>query len=70
MDSIGIEFKDVTHALLSHSHIDHIGGLAGGGEILFPNAASPRPQGGGRLLARQEPDFSKLAPHRPRTSRA
>ena len=39
MDTIGIDFKDVTHALLSHSHIDHIGGLASGGKILFPNAA-------------------------------
>ena len=39
MDSVGIAFADVTHALLSHSHIDHIGGLASGGNILFPNAA-------------------------------
>ncbi|NCQ36265.1 MBL fold metallo-hydrolase, partial [bacterium] len=35
MESIGIAFGDVTHALLSHSHIDHIGGLASGGKILF-----------------------------------
>jgi glyoxylase-like metal-dependent hydrolase (beta-lactamase superfamily II) len=39
MDAIGIDFDDVTHALLSHSHIDHIGDLASGGKILFPNAA-------------------------------
>ncbi|MEY3853888.1 MAG: hypothetical protein RI910_2868 [Verrucomicrobiota bacterium] len=39
METIGIGFDQVTHTLLSHSHIDHIGGLASGGKILFPNAA-------------------------------
>ena len=49
MNSVGIAFNDVTHALLSHSHIDHIGGLASGGKILFPNAAVH--------VLRQELDF-------------
>jgi len=59
MDSIGIEFKDVTHALLSHSHIDHIGGLASGGKILFPNAAVHVLKEEVDFWRGKEPDFSK-----------
>lgn len=59
MDSIGISFNDVTHALLSHSHIDHIGGLASGGKILFPNAAVHVLREELNFWRAKEPDFSK-----------
>lgn len=59
MESIGIKFSDVTHALLSHSHIDHIGGLASGGEILFPNAAVHVLREELDFWRAKEPDFSK-----------
>ena len=36
---VDIKPEQVTHALLSHSHIDHIGGFTSKGRILFPNAA-------------------------------
>ena len=36
---INIKPEQVTHALLSHSHIDHIGGFTTKGHILYPNAA-------------------------------
>jgi len=59
MDSIGIAFADVTHAMLSHSHIDHIGGLASGGKILFPNAAVHVLREELDFWRAKEPDFSK-----------
>jgi glyoxylase-like metal-dependent hydrolase (beta-lactamase superfamily II) len=59
MKSIGIAFADVTHALLSHSHIDHIGGLASGGRILFPNAAVHVLKEELDFWRAKEPDFSK-----------
>jgi glyoxylase-like metal-dependent hydrolase (beta-lactamase superfamily II) len=59
MDSIGISFNNVTHALLSHSHIDHIGGLASGGKILFPNAAVHVLREELNFWRAKEPDFSK-----------
>lgn len=59
METIGIAFKDVTHALLSHSHIDHIGGLASGGAILFPNAAVHVLRTEVDFWRGKEPDFSK-----------
>lgn len=59
MHSIGIAFSDVTHALLSHSHIDHIGGLASGDKILFPNAAVHVLKEELDFWRAKEPDFSK-----------
>ncbi|MFK7852289.1 MAG: MBL fold metallo-hydrolase [Akkermansiaceae bacterium] len=59
MKSLGIAFDDVTHALLSHSHIDHIGGLASGGNILFPNAAVHVLREEVEFWRGKEPDFSK-----------
>lgn len=59
METIGIAFADVTHALLSHSHIDHIGGLASGGKILFPNAAVHVLREELDFWRAKEPDFSK-----------
>ena len=59
MDDVGIGFKDVTHVLLSHSHIDHIGGLASGGKILFPNAAVHVLKEEVDFWRAKEPDFSK-----------
>ncbi len=38
-DAVGITPEQVTHAFLSHSHIDHIGGFANNNKILYPNAA-------------------------------
>lgn len=59
METIGIKFADVTHTLLSHSHIDHIGGLASGGKILFPNAAVHVLRDEVDFWRGTEPDFSK-----------
>lgn len=59
MDAIAINFNDVTHALLSHSHIDHIGGLASEGNILFPNAAVHVLRAELDFWRAREPDFSK-----------
>jgi glyoxylase-like metal-dependent hydrolase (beta-lactamase superfamily II) len=59
MESIGIAFANVTHALLSHSHIDHIGGLASGGKILLPNAAVHVLKEEVDFWRGKEPDFSK-----------
>jgi glyoxylase-like metal-dependent hydrolase (beta-lactamase superfamily II) len=59
LESLGIAFADVTHALLSHSHIDHIGGLASGGKILFPNAAVHVLREELDFWRAKEPDFSK-----------
>ncbi|MAP94190.1 MAG: MBL fold metallo-hydrolase [Ponticaulis sp.] len=39
LDDAGIDPADVTDILISHSHFDHVGGLAtSGGELIFPNA--------------------------------
>lgn len=59
MEFIGISFVDVTHALLSHSHTDHIGGLASGGIIHFPNAAVHVLREELNFWRAKEPDFSK-----------
>ena len=59
MGSLGIAVAEVTHALLSHSHIDHIGGLASGGKILFPNAAVHVLREEVDFWRGKEPDFSK-----------
>lgn len=59
MDSIGIAFADVTHALLSHSHVDHIDGLSSGGKVLFPNAAVHLLREELDFWRSKEPDFSK-----------
>ena len=37
--SIGIATDTVTHAFLSHAHIDHIGGFVTGNTRILPNAA-------------------------------
>ena len=39
LTSIGIAPDKVTHAFLSHAHIDHIGGFVTGNTRIFPNAA-------------------------------
>lgn len=38
MKLIGIDFKDVTHVVLTHFHGDHIGGLFENDQPTFPNA--------------------------------
>jgi len=40
MDTIGIAFKDVTHALLSHSHIDHMAALPAAARSSSPTRPS------------------------------
>ena len=59
LGGIGIAFADVTHVLLSHSHIDHIGGLAADNRILFPNAAVHVLREEVDFWRAKEPDFSK-----------
>lgn len=59
MATIGIAFADVTHVLLSHSHVDHIGGLAANNKILFPNAAVHVLREELDFWRAKEPDFSK-----------
>ncbi len=34
----GLEFKDITHIILTHAHFDHIGGLVQNEKAVFPNA--------------------------------
>jgi len=38
LEMIGVAPGDVTHVVISHWHPDHVGGVAPGGEIAFPNA--------------------------------
>ena len=56
---VNIKPEEVTHALLSHSHIDHIGGFTSKGRILFPNAALHVLQTEVEFWRGKEPDFSK-----------
>ena len=56
---VNIKPEEVTHALLSHSHIDHIGGFTSNGRILFPNAALHVLQTEVDFWRGKEPDFSK-----------
>lgn len=38
LKSAGLEFKDITHIILTHAHFDHIGGLMEKNKAVFPNA--------------------------------
>lgn len=38
LKSAGLEFKDITHVILTHAHFDHIGGLIQNEKAVFPNA--------------------------------
>lgn len=38
LKSAGLEFKDITHIILTHAHFDHIGGLVQNERAVFPNA--------------------------------
>lgn len=38
LEAAGIAPEDVTHIFISHSHFDHVGGLAKDGAPVFPNA--------------------------------
>lgn len=59
MDSVDISFGDVTHALLSHAHMDHIGGLTSGSKILFPNASVHVLREELDFWRAKQPDFTK-----------
>ncbi len=56
---VGIKPEQVTHALLSHSHIDHIGGFTSKGKLLFPNAAVHVLKTEVDFWRGKEPDFTK-----------
>lgn len=38
LKSAELEFKDITHVILTHAHFDHIGGLIQNEKAVFPNA--------------------------------
>jgi glyoxylase-like metal-dependent hydrolase (beta-lactamase superfamily II) len=59
LETIGIKPTDVTHGLLSHSHVDHIGGFFQGNKILFPNAAIHVLKSEVDFWRAPQPDFSK-----------
>lgn len=57
--AIGIAPEKVTHAFLSHAHIDHIGGFVTGNRMIFPNAAFHCMKEELDFWRSPEPDFSK-----------
>ena len=57
--SIGLAPEQVTHAFLSHAHIDHIGGFVTGNRMIFPNAALHCLKAEVDFWRSPEPDFSK-----------
>lgn len=59
MKSVGISRDQVTHAILSHGHSDHIGGFVEGGKPTFPNAALRVLKDEVDFWRSPQPDFSK-----------
>lgn len=59
LGTIGIAPEKVTHAFLSHAHIDHIGGFVTGNQVIFPNAALHCLQAELDFWRSPTPDFSK-----------
>jgi len=57
--SIGITPDQVTHAILSHGHSDHIGGFVHQGKAIFPNAALHVMKAEVDFWRGPKPDFSK-----------
>ena len=57
--SIGIGPEQVTHAFLSHAHIDHIGGFVTENRVIFPNAGLHCLKAEVDFWRSPEPDFSK-----------
>lgn len=57
--SIGIAPEKVTHAFLSHAHIDHIGGFVTANRIIFPNAATHLLKAELDFWRSPTPDFSR-----------
>ncbi|MBL9205851.1 MAG: MBL fold metallo-hydrolase [Opitutaceae bacterium] len=56
---IGIRREDVTQAILSHGHSDHIGGFINAGKPMFPNAALRVMKAEVDFWRSPTPDFSK-----------
>ena len=57
--AIGIAPDKVTHAFLSHAHIDHIGGFVTGNRIIFSNAATHLLRAELDFWRSPTPDFSR-----------
>jgi glyoxylase-like metal-dependent hydrolase (beta-lactamase superfamily II) len=57
--SIGIAPEQVTHAILSHGHADHIGGFVWEGNRVYPNAALHVMKAEVDFWRASAPDFSK-----------
>lgn len=57
--SIGIAPDQVTQAILSHGHSDHIGGFVSDGRIIYPNAALRVLKAEVDFWRSAQPDFSK-----------
>jgi glyoxylase-like metal-dependent hydrolase (beta-lactamase superfamily II) len=59
IQSVGIKPEEVTMALLSHAHADHLGGFVHDGRPAFPNAALHFLPEEHAFWHAKEPDFSK-----------
>jgi len=57
--SIGIHNEDVTQTILSHGHVDHLGGFVSAGKPMFPNAALRVLREEVEFWRSPSPDFSK-----------
>lgn len=57
--SIGIKPEQVTQAILSHGHSDHIGGFVHAGKLIYPNAALRLLKAEVDFWRSPQPDFSK-----------
>lgn len=57
--AIGIAPDQVTHTILSHGHIDHLGGFTHHGRIVYPNAGLHVLQAEVDFWRGSEPDFSQ-----------
>ncbi|MEO7598334.1 MAG: MBL fold metallo-hydrolase [Opitutus sp.] len=57
--AIGVARAQVTHAILSHGHADHIGGFVSDGAIVYPNAGLHVMSAEVNFWRAAQPDFSK-----------
>ncbi|TDS12189.1 MBL fold metallo-hydrolase [Sphingobacterium paludis] len=60
LESLGIEPVDITDIIISHAHLDHIGGiLDGNGNLVFPSAAYHIAAKEHEFWMAKEPSFSR-----------